>query len=101
VSNLFHYQRRAEEPPYDVVFCLGLLYHVAKPVELFEVMANAGADIIVIDTEVSLSPGSMFQIYTEVTPMRSITRRSFTLRGRQSSISPLSSGISACRSLST
>jgi tRNA (mo5U34)-methyltransferase len=70
VSNLFHYQRRAEEPPYDVVFCLGLLYHVAKPVELFEVMANAGAEIIVIDTEVSLSSGSMFQIYTEVTDAR-------------------------------
>jgi tRNA (mo5U34)-methyltransferase len=70
VSNLFHYQRRAGEPPYDVVFCLGLLYHVAKPVELFEVMANAGAEIIVIDTEVSLSSGSMFQIYTEVTDAR-------------------------------
>lgn len=69
-SNLFHSQRRAEEAPYDIVFCLGLLYHVAKPVELFEVMANAGADIIVIDTEVSLSPGSMFQIYTEVTDAR-------------------------------
>ena len=71
-SNLFQYQRSAEEAPYDIVLCLGLLYHVAKPVELFEVMANAGANIIVIviDTEVSLSPGSMFQIYTEVTDAR-------------------------------
>jgi SAM-dependent methyltransferase len=50
------------EPNYDIVLCLGLLYHVAKPVELFEAMKRAGATTIVIDTEVSLLPGSAFEV---------------------------------------
>jgi SAM-dependent methyltransferase len=50
---------------FDVVLCLGLLYHVAKPTELFEVMARSGADILVIDTRVSNVPGSCFEIRHE------------------------------------
>ena len=50
---------------FDVVLCLGLLYHVAKPTELFEVMARSGADILVIDTRVANVPGSSFQIRHE------------------------------------
>lgn len=47
---------------FDVVLCLGLLDHVAKPVELFELMARAGAEVIVIDTEVSRSRTSVFEV---------------------------------------
>jgi SAM-dependent methyltransferase len=47
---------------FDVVLCLGLLDHVAKPVELFELMTRAGAEIIVIDTEVSRSRTSVFEV---------------------------------------
>jgi SAM-dependent methyltransferase len=50
---------------FDVVLCLGLLYHVAKPTELFEVMARSGADILVIDTRVSNMAGSCFEIRHE------------------------------------
>jgi 2-polyprenyl-3-methyl-5-hydroxy-6-metoxy-1,4-benzoquinol methylase len=50
---------------FDIALCLGLLYHVAKPVELFEAMVRAGAEIIVIDTEVSTLPGSLFQVMRE------------------------------------
>jgi tRNA (mo5U34)-methyltransferase len=50
---------------FDVAFCLGLLYHVSKPTELFEVMAGSGADILVIDTKVSNLPGSCFAIRHE------------------------------------
>jgi hypothetical protein len=64
VANLFEYPFTGETD-YDVVLCLGLMYHVAKPVELFEVMAKAGAELIVIDTEVCLAPGSMFELSTE------------------------------------
>jgi SAM-dependent methyltransferase len=48
------------DPTFDIVLCLGLFYHVAKPVELFEVMAQA--ETIVIDTEVSNLPGSAFSV---------------------------------------
>ena len=50
---------------FDVVLCLGLLYHVSKPTELFEVMARSGADVLVIDTRVSNMPSSCFEIRHE------------------------------------
>jgi tRNA (mo5U34)-methyltransferase len=50
---------------FDIVLCLGLLYHVAKPTELFEFMARSGADILVIDTRVSNKPGGCFEIRHE------------------------------------
>jgi SAM-dependent methyltransferase len=49
---------------FDVVLCLGLLDHVAKPVELFEVMAAASPELIVIDTEISRSRTSVFEVDT-------------------------------------
>jgi tRNA (mo5U34)-methyltransferase len=42
-GNLF---RHPIEGRYDVVLCLGLLDHVAKPVELFDVMARSGPELI-------------------------------------------------------
>jgi SAM-dependent methyltransferase len=50
---------------FDVVLCLGLMYHVAKPVELFEIMTGTGAEIIVVDTNVSLMPSSAFRVAHE------------------------------------
>jgi SAM-dependent methyltransferase len=47
---------------FDVVLCLGLLEHVAKPVELFELMSGVGAELIVIDTEISRSRFSLFEV---------------------------------------
>jgi SAM-dependent methyltransferase len=47
---------------FDVVLCLGLLYHVAKPVELFEKIASVNDDLLVVDTELSLLPGSAFAV---------------------------------------
>jgi 2-polyprenyl-3-methyl-5-hydroxy-6-metoxy-1,4-benzoquinol methylase len=46
---------------FDIVLCLGLMDHVAKPVELFELMAATGAETIVIDTEISRSRLSLFE----------------------------------------
>ena len=43
------------------MLCLGLLDHVAKPVELFELMAGVGADLIVIETTVSRARLSLFE----------------------------------------
>jgi tRNA (mo5U34)-methyltransferase len=50
---------------FDIVLCLGLMYHISKPVELFEIMSGVGAEIIVIDTAVSLAPGSVFEVRHE------------------------------------
>ena len=47
---------------FDIALCLGLLDHVAKPVELFELMTRAGADLIVLDTEISRSKESLFDV---------------------------------------
>jgi SAM-dependent methyltransferase len=62
LGNIFSHAFREQ---FDVVLCLGLMYHIAKPVELFEVMAGTGAEIVVIDTNVSLMPSSAFRVAHE------------------------------------
>jgi SAM-dependent methyltransferase len=47
---------------FDVVLCLGLLDHVAKPVELFELIARVAPQAVVIDTEISRSRMSIFEL---------------------------------------
>jgi SAM-dependent methyltransferase len=66
VANVFEADLRAEKP-FDVVLCLGLLYHVAKPVSLLELIAASNSDVLVIDTEVSRLPGSGFELAREST----------------------------------
>jgi SAM-dependent methyltransferase len=50
---------------FDVVMCLGLMYHISKPLELFELMAGVGAETIVIDTVISPSNASIFAVQRE------------------------------------
>jgi SAM-dependent methyltransferase len=52
---------------FDIVFCLGLLYHVSKPMELIEKIASASSDILVIDTRVAKGKGSFIEIRHEDT----------------------------------
>jgi tRNA (mo5U34)-methyltransferase len=47
---------------FDVVLCLGLLDHIAKPVELFESIAAVAPRVVVIDTEISRSRASVFEV---------------------------------------
>jgi SAM-dependent methyltransferase len=47
---------------FDVVLCLGLLDHIAKPVELFELIAEIAPQLVVIDTEISRSRASIFEL---------------------------------------
>lgn len=60
-GNVFGYELRER---FDVVLCLGLLDHVAKPVELFELIAAAEPQLVVIDTEISRSRTSVFEVDT-------------------------------------
>jgi SAM-dependent methyltransferase len=47
---------------FDVVLCVGLMYHISKPMELFELFDRVGAETIVIDTEVTPSNDSVFRV---------------------------------------
>jgi SAM-dependent methyltransferase len=58
-ANIF--QHRFGES-FDIVLCLGLMYHISKPVELFEIFAAVDAGMIVIDTSVSFAPSSCFEV---------------------------------------
>jgi tRNA (mo5U34)-methyltransferase len=49
---------------FDVVLCLGLIDQVDRPVELFELMTAAGAELIVIDSNVSRARTSVFEVTT-------------------------------------
>lgn len=48
--------------PYDVVMCLGLLYHVSRPIELFGRIGAVGSDLLVVDTAISRHPGAIFRL---------------------------------------
>jgi SAM-dependent methyltransferase len=47
-----------EHGRFDVVLCLGFLYHVSKHINLLEIMSEVNKDILLIDTTLSLAPGS-------------------------------------------
>ena len=59
VANVFAW---APRETFDVVLCLGLLDHVCKPVELFELFTRVGAEVVVIDTEISRARSSVFEV---------------------------------------
>lgn len=50
---------------FDVVLCLGFLYHINKPVELMERVSAVNTDLLVIDTAVSKARGSWFEVRQE------------------------------------
>lgn len=50
---------------FDVVLCFGLLYHVSRPVELFEVISAINSDMLIVDTEVTPMPGSWIRVRLE------------------------------------
>jgi SAM-dependent methyltransferase len=58
-ANIFSHDFREQ---FDVVLCLGLMYHISKPVELFEIMDRVAAELVVIDTSVSFAPSSFFEV---------------------------------------
>jgi tRNA (mo5U34)-methyltransferase len=64
VGNVFDFDYSKFED-FDIVLCLGLMYHVSKPVELMEAIERVNSDICVIDTLVSLAPGSYFRLRWE------------------------------------
>ena len=47
---------------FDVVLCLGLMYHISKPMELMEKISEVNDDILVVDTTLSMASGSSLKI---------------------------------------
>lgn len=47
---------------FDIVLCLGLMYHISKPVDLMERIAQVNSDVLLIDTTLSTVPGSYLEI---------------------------------------
>ena len=47
---------------FDIVFYLGLMYHICKPVVLMEKIQEVNTDLLVIDTSLSRATGSFFEI---------------------------------------
>jgi tRNA (mo5U34)-methyltransferase len=63
-ANLFDVDL-AQEAPFDIVLCLGLLYHVSKPIELFEAIASVNTDLLLVDTLLSRADGLSFELRNE------------------------------------
>lgn len=51
--------------PFDVVLCLGLLYHVSDPIGLLARIAEANTDLLVIDTKVTDGAGLYWRSRTD------------------------------------
>lgn len=51
---------------FDVVLCLGFLYHTARHAELLQLMRNTGAQTVVIDTGLIPQPGNFCAIRREI-----------------------------------
>jgi tRNA (mo5U34)-methyltransferase len=58
---------------FDIVLCLGLLYHLGKHLELLELISKLNRDLLVIDSALSLRQGRVLEIRLEDTddPRRS------------------------------
>jgi tRNA (mo5U34)-methyltransferase len=50
---------------FDIVLCLGLMYHISKPMTLLEQISAINTDLLVIDTDLSLMKTSVLQIRKE------------------------------------
>ena len=64
LGNVFEYDF-ARRGTFDVVLFLGLMYHIAKPVEIMDIISRANTDLLVIDTAVSILPGSYMRLKRE------------------------------------
>ena len=52
---------------FDIVLCLGLIYHTSKHVDLMELIDEVNDDVLVIDSVLSRAPGSFLELRREGT----------------------------------
>lgn len=65
-GNIFDYDF-ASHGNFDVVLCLGLMYHISKHMQLLEIIDSINDDLLLIDTALSLAPGSFMRVHKEST----------------------------------
>ncbi|MDQ3877792.1 MAG: DUF1698 domain-containing protein [Actinomycetota bacterium] len=65
-GNIFEYDF-SNHGVFDVVLCLGLMYHISKHVQLLEIIDAVNDDLLLIDTALSLAPGSYMRVHREST----------------------------------
>lgn len=65
-GNIFDYDF-ATHGNFDIVLCLGLMYHISKHVQLLEIIDSVNDDVLLIDTALSLAPGSYMRVHKEST----------------------------------
>lgn len=88
VSNVFDFD--PSEAPFDIVLCLGLLYHVSRPVDLMERMSTWNTDILVIDTALDPTPGPYFRLVRQdVNEPRSAVDRNIALHPSSEAVARL------------
>ena len=68
---------------FDLVLCLGLLDHTAKPVSLFELIRRVDASIVVIDTEISRARASVFEVSDLPDPQSVLDHKLVLIPSRQ------------------
>ncbi len=66
LGNIYEFDFK-KYPPFDIVFCFGLMYHIAKPVSLIEMISEVNTDILIIDTGIIRLPGSFLRYRKEST----------------------------------
>jgi hypothetical protein len=50
---------------FDIVFFLGLMYHINKPITIMEKISEVNSDILIIDTSIIKKEGSYLRIFHE------------------------------------
>lgn len=63
-ENIFEYLKNFTDQ-FDIVFCLGILYHVCKPMELLENIARINTHLLLIDSTVLNTESSLIELRQE------------------------------------
>ncbi len=79
-ANIFEHELPGS---FDIVLCVGLMHVIAKPVELFELMQRAGAEVIVVETELSQAPSSFFELASNPNPKLAVDHQLALIPTRQ------------------
>jgi SAM-dependent methyltransferase len=67
---------------FDLVLCLALVNHTSRPVELFELMAATGAEILLIETELVRSSSSVFALSSAADGRKAVAHRTVLIPSR-------------------
>lgn len=51
--------------PFDIVLCVGVFYHVNRPIELFEKMTELTSDLLIVDTNLASGSRAFFEIHQD------------------------------------